>query len=77
VGCLPTGVAIGGDSKEFEKALGAALIDGRALLSLDNMEQPIQGHLLCQVLSQQRGSSCSRPEQNDTAVDLRGDIHHG
>jgi putative DNA primase/helicase len=54
VGCLPTGVAIGGGSKEFEKALGAAVIDGRALLSLDNMEQPIQGQLLCQVLSQQR-----------------------
>ena len=47
-------VATGGDSKEFEKALGAALIDGRALLSLDNMVQPIQGQLLCQVLSQQR-----------------------
>lgn len=48
------GVATGAKPEEFEKSLGAALLQGRPLLSLDNIVLPLQGQLLCMTLSQER-----------------------
>jgi putative DNA primase/helicase len=38
--------------EEFDKALGAKLIESAALVSLDNLERPLKGGFLNQVLSQ-------------------------
>ncbi|MBE9555459.1 MAG: hypothetical protein IMF08_01270 [Proteobacteria bacterium] len=48
------GVATGSKPEEFEKSLGAALLEGRPLLCLDNMVQPLAGQMLCMTLSQER-----------------------
>ena len=48
------GIATGVRPEEFEKALGAALLEGRPLLCLDNMVLPLAGQLLCMILSQER-----------------------
>lgn len=48
------GMATGSKPEEFEKSLGAALLEGRPLLCLDNMVQPLAGQLLCMMLSQER-----------------------
>ena len=48
------GVATGKGEEEFEKSLGAALIDGRPMQVLDNVVQPITGQLMCMVLTQDR-----------------------
>ncbi len=46
------GVATGNAPEEFEKSLGAAMLEGRAMLCLDNCEQPLGGQLLCMAISQ-------------------------
>ena len=46
-------VATGGDLQEMEKTLGAALLDGRPLLSLDNLVQPLAGQFLSMILTQE------------------------
>lgn len=45
------GIATGTKPEEFEKAFGAGLIEGRSLLCLDNMVQPLQGQLLAMTLT--------------------------
>jgi putative DNA primase/helicase len=46
-------VATGGDLQEMEKSLAAELMEGRALLLLDNLMQPLQGQFLAMVLTQE------------------------
>ncbi|MGE3743604.1 MAG: PriCT-2 domain-containing protein [Geminicoccaceae bacterium] len=45
-------IAQGKTEEEMEKRLGAALIAGDALISIDNCEIPLGGELLCQALTQ-------------------------
>ena len=45
-------IAQGKTEEEMEKRLGAALIAGDALISIDNCESPLGGELLCQALTQ-------------------------
>lgn len=45
-------IAPGKKEEETEKRLGAALIAGDPLLSIDNVEHPLGGELLCQMLTQ-------------------------
>lgn len=45
-------VSLGEKSEEFEKKLTGALLAGDAIILLDNIERPLFGDLLCQVLSQ-------------------------
>jgi hypothetical protein len=51
-GSRATCVATGGDPEELEKSVGAELINGRPFVLLDNLVQPLQGALLCQLMSQ-------------------------
>lgn len=44
---------IGESAEEAEKRLGAMLIAGDAIISLDNVDHPLSGEFLCQVLSQE------------------------
>jgi hypothetical protein len=46
-------IAQGKTEEEMEKRLGAALIAGDQLISIDNCEAPLGGELLCQALTQQ------------------------
>jgi len=46
-------VAQGKTEEEMEKRLGAALVAGDVLVSIDNCETPLGGELLCQALTQQ------------------------
>ena len=48
---VPT-LAVGRDEAELEKRLGAALLAGDPVVSLDNIERPLEGDFLCQVLTQ-------------------------
>ncbi len=45
-------IAQGKTEEEMEKRLGAALIAGDPLISIDNCESPLGGELLCQALTQ-------------------------
>lgn len=45
-------MSIGHDEIEADKRLAGALLAGDAMLNLDNVERPLGGDLLCQVLSQ-------------------------
>lgn len=45
-------LSMGDDQAEGEKRLAAALLSGDAIVNLDNIERPLFGDLLCQVLSQ-------------------------
>lgn len=45
-------LSVGDDQAEGEKRLAAALLSGDAIVNLDNIERPLFGDLLCQVLSQ-------------------------
>ena len=45
-------MAPGSDGAELEKRLAAALLAGDSPLSLDNMERPLHGEVLCQAISQ-------------------------
>jgi putative DNA primase/helicase len=45
-------VAATGISEELEKRLGAALVSGRPLVSLDNLSGELSSNLLCQAVSQ-------------------------
>ena len=44
----------GQDEGELEKRLGAVLLAGDAIVTLDNCERPLGGELLCKMLSQTR-----------------------
>ena len=46
-------IAQGRTEEEMEKRLGAALIAGDAIISIDNCTEPLEGALLCQALTQQ------------------------
>lgn len=46
-------VAMGRTDEETEKRLGAVLLTGDSVISIDNIEQPLGGDFLCQVLTQQ------------------------
>ena len=46
-------LSLGHDDAEFEKRMGGALAAGDTVISLDNIERPLKGELVCQVLSQQ------------------------
>ena len=45
-------MSVGHDEIEADKRLAGALLAGDAMLNLDNVERPLGGDLLCQVLSQ-------------------------
>ncbi len=45
-------ISLGKSPEEAEKRLGSALLQGDAIISLDNIERPLGGELLCQVLTQ-------------------------
>jgi hypothetical protein len=45
-------IAQGKTEEEMEKRLGAALIAGDRIISIDNCERPLGGELLCQALTQ-------------------------
>ena len=47
-------ISQGRSEEELEKRLGAALIQGDAIVSIDNCEYPLQSSFLCQVLTQER-----------------------
>jgi hypothetical protein len=47
-------IAQGRTEEELEKRLGAALLRGDAIISIDNCEYPLQSSFLCQALTQQR-----------------------
>lgn len=48
---MSTGTDKYGDA-EFEKRLSSAVLGGDVIVSMDNMEEPLNGQLLCQVLTQ-------------------------
>jgi putative DNA primase/helicase len=45
-------IAQGADETELEKRLGAALIAGDQIIAVDNCDRPLEGQLLCQMLTQ-------------------------
>jgi hypothetical protein len=45
-------ISQGDDETEFEKRLGAELLEGRRIISVDNCEKPLGGPLLCQTATQ-------------------------
>ena len=47
-------LAPGKTEEELEKRLGAALIQGETVVSLDNCNETLQGAFLCQILTQSR-----------------------
>jgi len=47
-------IAQGHTAEEFEKRLGACFLAGDAIVAIDNCERPLEGELLCQVLTQLR-----------------------
>jgi len=49
-------LAQGSDEEEMEKRLGAALLAGDAIVSIDNCTRPLEGQLICQMLTQTRVS---------------------
>lgn len=46
-------ISQGKTEEEFEKRLGAALLAGDSIITIDNCEQPLGGDLLCQALTQE------------------------
>jgi putative DNA primase/helicase len=42
-------ISLSGPKEEIEKRLGALLLEGVAIVSLDNLTQDLQGELLCQM----------------------------
>jgi hypothetical protein len=61
VACIATGhtaapLASGATDDEFEKRLGAALMAGQQVISIDNVTRAVNGDLLNQVLTQERVS---------------------
>lgn len=46
-------MSLGHDEAEFEKRLGGVLLAGDAVISIDNIERPLRGDLLCQIATQQ------------------------
>jgi putative DNA primase/helicase len=46
-------VAATGSDEELEKRIGAALMAGDTVLSLDNVERPLRSEFLCQALTQE------------------------
>jgi hypothetical protein len=46
-------LSLGVDDTETEKRLAGVLLAGDACVALDNIERPLKGELLCQVVSQQ------------------------
>jgi len=61
--------SVGHDPAEMEKRISAAVLSGRALFSLDNVEYPLKDALLCQVCSQPFISV--RPLGSSTVVQSR------
>jgi hypothetical protein len=47
-------IAQGRTEEELEKRVGTALMNGDAIISIDNCEHPIESTFLCQALTQQR-----------------------
>jgi hypothetical protein len=45
-------ISQGDDETEFEKRLGAELLEGSRMISIDNCELPLGGPLLCQTVTQ-------------------------
>src|SRR5262249_17686356 len=45
-------ISQGSDETEFEKRLGAELLEGARRISIDNCKDPLGGALLCQIASQ-------------------------
>ncbi len=52
LGRLPAMLTLGHDDGETEKRLHAALLAGDAILVADNLERPLAGELLCQLMTQ-------------------------
>lgn len=45
-------MSIGRDASEAEKRLGGAMLSGDLIIHLDNVERPLEGDLLCQLITQ-------------------------
>lgn len=43
----------GTNEEEMEKRLGTSLLEGNAIINIDNIERPLKGQVLCQMLTQQ------------------------
>src|SRR5262249_14194784 len=54
IGRLMPVIAQGRTEEELEKRLGAALLHGDQLISIDNCDHELQSSFLCQALTQQR-----------------------
>jgi putative DNA primase/helicase len=67
-------MALGSDENETEKRLNAALLSGDSIIVIDNIEQPLYGTLLCQLLTQSsvrfRPLGHSRIVETPTAVTI-------
>jgi putative DNA primase/helicase len=44
----------GPNEEEMEKRLGAGLLNGDKIVNIDNVERPLKGQTLCQMLTQQK-----------------------
>lgn len=79
--------ALGADENETEKRLYSAFLAGDSILTFDNIEQPLRGAVLCQVLTQSSvrfrplgGSSvvtvptCAMLIATGNNLDIRGDL---
>lgn len=42
----------GTNEEEMEKRLGTALLEGNQIINIDNVEKPLKGQVLCQMLTQ-------------------------
>lgn len=42
----------GSTEEEMEKRLGTALLEGNSIINIDNVERPLRGQVLCQMLTQ-------------------------
>src|SRR4029077_4097905 len=53
-GQLAPVISQGRTEEELEKRLGAALLSGDTIISIDNCSHPLESNFLCQALTQQR-----------------------
>ena len=60
-------ISIGKDETELEKRLGAVLIAGYPIISLDNCSRPLRGDFLCEMLE--------RPALKVRVLGLSKDVH--
>lgn len=65
-------VAAGRDEEETEKRLGAALLAGQPLITLDNVSNDLRGDALCQIIEQPRPQVRVLGRSELVTIDTRG-----